>query len=414
MEKIVGEVLLTKDGEKPTSEVLAGKTAVGIYFSAHWCPPCKGFTPVLAKAYTDHLKAKGLEIIFASSDRDAEQFNEYYGEMPWVALPYSHSVTKNKLSKKFKVGGIPTFVVLDGATGELITKDGRAKIAEDAEGKHFPWKPPTLWEALGDEFLSGTEGDTVELSDLRSGDTKVIGLYFSAHWCPPCKGFTPVLAKAYTDHLKAKGLEIIFVSSDRDQESFMEYYKEMPWLAIPQGDERKGKLSSLFEVQGIPTFVLIDAKTGATINRDGRSAVMRDPEGAEFPYHPRPMETLEDGCEGLNETTALILMLEGCDDATKASAVATLESIATKARETASEDDEMLFLYASKDSGPAEQVRKLAGLGDKSAKPQMLLLDIPDNGGYYLNENSDVSTAELESFLKAYKCGSLDREQLGG
>ena len=38
----------------------------------------------------------------------------------------------------------------------------------------------------------------------------------------------------------------------------------MPWLAIPQGDKRKGLLSNLFEVEGIPTFVLIDGATGET------------------------------------------------------------------------------------------------------------------------------------------------------
>jgi hypothetical protein len=31
-----GPQLLTKNGLKPTAEALAGKTRVGIYFSAHW------------------------------------------------------------------------------------------------------------------------------------------------------------------------------------------------------------------------------------------------------------------------------------------------------------------------------------------------------------------------------------------
>ena len=38
-----------------------------------------------------------------------------------------------------------------------------------------------VWEALGDEFMQGDQGETVELSSLR-GEGKVIGLYFSAHW----------------------------------------------------------------------------------------------------------------------------------------------------------------------------------------------------------------------------------------
>merc|ERR1719409_357230 len=66
----------TKQGQKPTNEVLAGKDVVGLYFSAHWCPPCRGFTPQLGKFYDQIKDAKNFEIIFVSSDRDASQFKE--------------------------------------------------------------------------------------------------------------------------------------------------------------------------------------------------------------------------------------------------------------------------------------------------------------------------------------------------
>merc|ERR1711998_579251 len=83
--------------EVSTADALAGKT-VGLYFSAHWCPPCRGFTPVLSKAYTDHLKANNLEIVFVSSDRDEAAFKSYYGEQPWLALPFTSRALKGKLS----------------------------------------------------------------------------------------------------------------------------------------------------------------------------------------------------------------------------------------------------------------------------------------------------------------------------
>jgi nucleoredoxin len=45
-----------------------------------------------------------------------------------------------------------------------------------------------------------------------------------------------MLAEMY-EHLKeartAHGLEIVFVSSDRDQSSFQQYFSTMPWQAIP-------------------------------------------------------------------------------------------------------------------------------------------------------------------------------------
>merc|ERR1719240_1916188 len=92
----------------------------------------------------------------------------------------------------------------------------------------------TFYTLLGESLLKadGTESPTVE---ALSAGTKAIALYFSAHWCPPCQRFTPELAKAYTEHLKAKGLEIVFVSSDNSMAEFSQYFKEMPWLALPYG-----------------------------------------------------------------------------------------------------------------------------------------------------------------------------------
>merc|ERR1712022_17660 len=85
---LLGAELQTKSGNQSTAACLADVDAVGIYFSAHWCPPCRGFTPKLAEAYTQHLKAKNLEVVFVSSDQDAGAFRSYYNSMPWLALPF--------------------------------------------------------------------------------------------------------------------------------------------------------------------------------------------------------------------------------------------------------------------------------------------------------------------------------------
>ena len=59
------------------------------YFSAHWCPPCRNFTPKLAEFYN---KAKGLgneiTIHFISGDSDAASYKEYFGTMPWDSHGY--------------------------------------------------------------------------------------------------------------------------------------------------------------------------------------------------------------------------------------------------------------------------------------------------------------------------------------
>ena len=104
-------------------------------------------------------------------------------------------------------------------------------------------------------------------------DAPFFGLYFSAHWCPPCRGFTPKLINFYNVVNKNnKQLEIIFVSSDKSEAEFNEYYDSMPWLSIPFKDESIQNLKETFEIMGIPTFLvfnsdgkLIDGKARTTV-----------------------------------------------------------------------------------------------------------------------------------------------------
>lgn len=233
----------------------------------------------------------------------------------------------------------------------------------------------------------------------------------SPQWCPPCRGFTPDLIKAYKDHLKAKELEIVFVSSDRDQASFMEYYGTMPWLAIPQGDPRKNKLSKLFGVEGIPTFVLVDAGTGETINGNARGKVSSDPTGAKFPWIPPALVDLdEDGPDGINDELSLVALLEQCDEATTAAAVEALSKVAEAAK--AAKEDTKYFV-APKGGQIAAKIRELTRLGGATAAPVLVLLDIPDEGGYYVSPATEVTTDTISAFLAGYKSKALERKQLG-
>jgi nucleoredoxin len=150
--ELLGSTLVTKDGDGETATLLQGKGAIALYFSAHWCPPCQRFTPMLAEWYSKSLKAKGLEVVFVSSDRDQGAFDEYYKSMPWLALPFD-SDKKQSLDKKFKVQGIPTIILLD-SDGSVLNKDGRGAISNDPTGEDFPWRQKNFGRAavLGEGF----------------------------------------------------------------------------------------------------------------------------------------------------------------------------------------------------------------------------------------------------------------------
>ena len=86
---------------------------------------------------------------------------------------------QEKLSKKFKVDGIPTLVILDGKDGKVIVANGRTKVAEDQQAKDFPWRPKGLADVMKDIKLVNHEKEEKSFADLAG---KVLGLYFSAHW----------------------------------------------------------------------------------------------------------------------------------------------------------------------------------------------------------------------------------------
>jgi nucleoredoxin len=125
-----------------------------------------------------------------------------------------------------------------------------------------------------DLISSGTfvnnQGEKVDASSITA---PVVCVYFSAHWCPPCRSFTPELAKLYNQwNSKEKQIEIIFVSSDRDEKSWKEYFATMPWLAVAFGDNKIADLKKACGVRFIPMLCVI-SKTGAVLLEDGRGTI---------------------------------------------------------------------------------------------------------------------------------------------
>lgn len=129
------------------------------------------------------------------------------------------------------------------------------------------------------EVLLGTTLLTKKSSPGKTAallnDKDLVLLYFSASWCPPCKAFTPVLADFYAAHAAKEKFEIVYVSSDRTAADFTAYYAKMPWLALPtDAASTKAKLAKALKVQGIPTLIVLDVKTGLFVTNDARSHIM--------------------------------------------------------------------------------------------------------------------------------------------
>ncbi|KAM6562216.1 hypothetical protein CsatB_022214 [Cannabis sativa] len=298
--------LLSKDGNQVPVSELEGKT-VGLLFSVSSHEPCIEFTNTLVEVY-NKLKDKGekFEVVLISLNYEEDEFKKGLETIPWLALPYKDKITE-KLVRYFDISTIPTLVILgpDGKTvnsnvAELVEEHGidaypftQERIAALAEIEKAKLESQTLESLLvsgDDNFVIGKNGSKVPISELVG---KNVVLYFSAHWCPPCRRFTPKLIKTYNE-IKEKddAFEVIFISSDSDQSSFEEYFSIMPWLALPFGDSRKKLLNRTFKVEGIPTAVAI-GPSGRTVTKDVVELVM-DHGAKAYPFTEEQLKHLEE------------------------------------------------------------------------------------------------------------------------
>mmetsp|Transcript_17358 Transcript_17358/g.26215 ORF Transcript_17358/g.26215 Transcript_17358/m.26215 type:complete len:912 (-) Transcript_17358:287-3022(-) len=175
---------------------------------------------------------------------------------------------------------------------------------------------------LGDHLIANGDGSNkVSISTTEAlKNSRLVAFYFSAHWCGPCRQFSEgnriqentgaivdqpgmvlrddpiseiaapkvvvqssqnkdqkvaqnnlnaMLSEMYEtlkDENPSHGLEVVFVSSDRDSASFENYFQTMPWLALPFTDRaKKNVLSQQFGVNGIPCLIVLDAISGAIV-----------------------------------------------------------------------------------------------------------------------------------------------------
>ncbi|VDD92535.1 unnamed protein product [Enterobius vermicularis] len=101
---------------------------VGVYFSAHWCPPCRMFTPVL-KDFYEEICDDGFEVVFASFDHSEEEQMNYirseHGD--WYYVPFGHPSIR-EAANKLDANGIPALIIFK-KNGEIVTKNGRSDVS---------------------------------------------------------------------------------------------------------------------------------------------------------------------------------------------------------------------------------------------------------------------------------------------
>lgn len=122
--------------------------------------------------------------------------------------------------------------------------------------------------SLDKTWVETINGDTIRLKELSG---KVVLFDFWATWCPPCRHSIPFLVNLYNKY-KDEGFIVIGVNVNERYEQ-MKNFIESQNMTYPIG-YYNNDLNSVYQITGIPTFVIYDKKGNLVKTQIGYDPVL--------------------------------------------------------------------------------------------------------------------------------------------
>jgi hypothetical protein len=180
--------------------------------------------------------------------------------------------------------------------------------------------------------------------------------------------------------------------------------------------EQKTALSKLFDVQGIPTMVLLRKNEHGRYeleNADLRSKIETDPEN--FPWPPKALESLDSAVEAINDYPTLVAFTDKFTDAAAADAVtAAMNEVAAEYFANGKPSEAIRFAIAGEEDDSTDQVRQFVGAHKDKDGPTSLritLVDVQKQGkvDFWGPEKAAMpSAADIRQLISGYLGGSID------
>jgi peroxiredoxin len=112
---------------------------------------------------------------------------------------------------------------------------------------------PTSGEQSPDFTLKSRDGGNIKLSEQRGN---IVLVNFWASWCGPCREELPAFEKLYQEY-QDLGVEILAVNVDSEAEKANVLLDDIE-VSFPVLFDTSGEVSQLYDVNAMPTTVLVD------------------------------------------------------------------------------------------------------------------------------------------------------------
>uniref|UniRef100_A0ABD2W0H9 Thioredoxin-like fold domain-containing protein n=1 Tax=Trichogramma kaykai TaxID=54128 RepID=A0ABD2W0H9_9HYME len=201
------------------------------------------------------------------------------------------------------------------------------------------------------------------------------------------------------------------------EESYKTYTETMPWLRIPfEQEDRRQRLARALDVQAIPTLVILDPRDNI-ITLEGRTELLEDPEGLNFPWTSRLVNILtEKYATSLHDAPAIILFVEGDDCEIQFGESVLLPAAELYRRERPDYDpnfddpDDQLQFYIALDCETSDILREFVGLED--AVPLLTAVDIPRGLYAVMEDGAEIGVESVQQFVDSYRAGKLQTHKI--
>ena len=128
--------------------------------------------------------------------------------------------------------------------------------------------------------------------------------------------------------------------------------------------------------------------------------------GAEgFPWVAEALKDLNQEPDDINERPCLVTFMDKdcCSSEKREKVIQMLQPLAKEYRQMVS------FFYVKEAGEVSSQIRAMIGQEDC---PLLAIVDIPDNGGYYLSESKEISEAAVRALVDGFANKQIERKQM--